>query len=103
MEGRDIGSRVFPDTPFKFYLDASPTVRVERRLRQLHDAGRHDAPRDRVAADVRSRDLRDSTRSESPLVVDETYVVVDTDRLDRDGVVDEIVRHVEHAGRAGCP
>ncbi len=99
LEGRDIGSRVFPETPFKFYLDASPEVRVERRLRQLREAGRDDVPRASVEEDVRSRDRRDSTRSESPLIVDDTYTVVDTDDLDREGVVEAIVRRVEEAPR----
>src|SRR5438874_6974959 len=65
MEGRDIGSVVFPETPFKFYIDASPEVRVQRR--------RAEGQRDEVA----TRDRADSSSVGSPLVVAPADVVVD--------------------------
>jgi len=68
MEGRDIGSVVFPDTPFKFYVDADPAVRAARR------AG------DGYADQVTRRDQLDSTRKVSPLVVPPGAFVVDTSR-----------------------
>ena len=60
VEGRDIGSVVFPDTPYKFYIDASPEVRAQRRAAQGH--------RDEIAR----RDQADSSRAASPLVVPKT-------------------------------
>ena len=81
MEGRDIGSAVFPQTPYKFYIDASLEVRAQRRAAQ---AG---AGQDNLAA----RDYIDSHRRTSPLVIAEDAHVVDSSRLTIDGVVGEII------------
>lgn len=86
MEGRDIGSVVFPDTPYKFYIDASPQVRSQRRARQ----GERDA--------IAMRDHADSSRLASPLVVAKDAEVVDTSNLTIDGVVDEIIRRLKLKG-----
>ena len=75
MEGRDIGSVVFPATPYKFYLDASPEERARRRARE----GAVDS--------VAERDRLDSTRATAPLKVPEGAVVIDTTHLDLDGVI----------------
>jgi cytidylate kinase len=83
MEGRDIGSIVFPDTPYKFYLDASPEVRAQRRAAQ--------GERDAVAA----RDHADSSRADSPLVVAKDAQFIDTSHLSIAEVVDEILRQLE--------
>jgi cytidylate kinase len=66
MEGRDIGTVVVPETPFKFYLDAAPGVRAERRHAELAQQGGAPDP-DEVARQLAERDARDSSRSESPL------------------------------------
>ena len=80
MEGRDIGTAVFPDTPHKFYLDASPEIRRQRRAAQgLEDS-------------IESRDRIDSTRSIAPLSIASDARVIDTSQLTLDGVVDEILR-----------
>lgn len=79
IEGRDIGSVVFPDTPFKFYIDASPEVRAQRRAAQGH--------RDEIA----QRDRADSSRATSPLIVAKDAEVIDTSRMSISQVVDEIV------------
>jgi cytidylate kinase len=94
LEGRDIGTRVFPDTPFKFFLDARPDVRGERRRQELAAAGR-DLSLEQVVEDLARRDLRDSTRADSPLTRDPSYTFVDTSDLDIDGVVEEMARVVE--------
>jgi cytidylate kinase len=86
MEGRDIGSVVFPETPFKFYIDASPEVRAQRRLAE--------GQRDEIAA----RDRADSSRAASPLVIAPDAVVIDTSSLTIDGVVDEILRQLKQKG-----
>lgn len=79
MEGRDIGSVVFPDTPFKFYIDASPEVREQRRKAEGID--------DSIA----KRDKLDSSRKASPLVIPEDAVVVDSSHLDIDEVVNAVL------------
>jgi CMP/dCMP kinase len=86
MEGRDIGSVVFPGTPFKFYIDASPEVRLQRR--------RAEGQRDEIAA----RDRADSSRAVSPLMVAPDAEVIDTSALTIDGVVDEIMRRLKQKG-----
>jgi cytidylate kinase len=79
MEGRDIGSVVFPDTPYKFYIDASPEVREARRRAEGID--------DSIA----KRDRIDSSRKASPLVIPEDAVVVDSSFLSADEVVDTVI------------
>ncbi len=82
VEGRDIGSVVFSDTPYKFYIDASPEVRAQRRAAQGH--------RDEIAR----RDQADSSRATSPLVVAKDAEVIDTSNLTVEQVVDEIVKRL---------
>jgi len=82
VEGRDIGSVVFPDTPYKFYIDASPEVRSQRRAAQGH--------RDEIA----QRDRADSSRPTSPLVVAKDAQVIDSSHLTVEQVVDEIVNRL---------
>jgi cytidylate kinase len=79
VEGRDIGSVVFPDTPYKFYIDASPQVRLQRRAAQ--------GERDEIAI----RDRADSLRSVSPLVIAKDAHVIDTSHLTIQQVIDEII------------
>jgi cytidylate kinase len=79
VEGRDIGSVVFPDADVKVFLTASAAERARRRAQ------------DETAEDLSRRDLLDSTRAVSPLVVPEGAVVVDTTARPIDDVVDEIV------------
>jgi cytidylate kinase len=79
IEGRDIGSVVFPDTPCKFYIDASPEVRAQRRAAQGH--------RDEIA----QRDRADSSRAASPLIIAKDAEVIDSSRMSIDAVVDEII------------
>lgn len=79
MEGRDIGSVVFPETPYKFYLDASPEIRAQRRAAQgLEDQ-------------IAQRDRLDSSRVAAPLVIADDAQVIDSSHLTIDGVVGEIV------------
>jgi len=94
MEGRDIGSVVFPDAEVKIYLDADPAVRAGRRVREMEEKGqRLDAGE--VEREIRERDRRDSTRADSPLVRAPDAVYVDTTALGLDEVervILEIVR-----------
>src|SRR5436190_14622838 len=79
VEGRDIGSVVFPNTPYKFYVDASPAVRLQRRAAQ--------GGRDEIAL----RDRADSLRPVSPLVIAKDAHVIDTSHLTIQQVISEIV------------
>ncbi len=88
MEGRDIGSTVFPDTPYKFYIDASPEVRRLRRQVQ----GQTD--------EISSRDRADSSRRASPLVIADDAQVIDSSHLTIDGVVGEIIGRLKLKGLA---
>lgn len=92
MEGRDIGTKVFPDAEVKIFLEADPNVRMERRLKQ-REAAPEQAPH--IAAELRDRDHRDATRAASPLVPAPDAVIVDSTHLTIDGVIqraEEIVR-----------
>jgi cytidylate kinase len=86
MEGRDIGSVVFPGTPYKFYIDASPEVRMRRRQAQ--------GLRDPIAA----RDRADSSRQAAPLIIAEDAHVIDSSNLTIEGVVGEIVGRLKMKG-----
>jgi len=78
MEGRDIGTKVFPGANLKIFLDADPVVREQRRMEQQRIKGEVAA---NVAADLRERDRRDRTRAASPLVAAEDAVVIDSTKL----------------------
>ena len=81
MEGRDIGTVVYPRAQVKIYLDASPEVRARRRVGELGgDYGQ-------VLREIRERDDRDATRADSPLRQAEDAVYVDTGDLDEEGVI----------------
>jgi cytidylate kinase len=90
MEGRDIGSVVFPHADLKIFLDASPEVRAERRLRELQEKGEA-LGLDQVLADVRQRDRRDREREMSPLVRAADAVIVDNTAMDAEETARVIV------------
>ena len=94
LEGRDIGTRVFPDTPHKFFLDSRPDVRFKRRFDELTAAGTP-VTFDQVVAEISRRDLRDSTRTDSPLTRDGSYTFIDSSDLSIDDVVERMARQVE--------
>jgi cytidylate kinase len=93
LEGRDIGTKVFPDTRHKFFLTARPEVRAERRYRELMARGQA-VDFDKVLAETVQRDTQDSTRADSPLTYDSSYTVVDTSDLTIPEVVSRIVEAV---------
>jgi len=98
MEGRDIGTKVFPDADLKIFLDADPAVREQRRLQQQNASG---ASAQAMADELRRRDLRDRTRAASPLVPAEDAVVLDTTRLSEDQVLARIEALVKDKRKAG--
>jgi CMP/dCMP kinase len=90
VEGRDIGFVVFPETPFKFYIDASPEIRARRRAAQgLKDSPAH---RDRI----------DSSRRSSPLMIADDAEVIDTSSLTIDRVLKDVVTRLQRKGMASA-
>lgn len=83
MDGRDIGTVVFPNAELKLFLTASPEVRAERRFKELIEKGEKPVMAD-VLADVNDRDYRDTHRDESPLRQAEDAVVVDNSNMSRE-------------------
>ena len=94
LDGRDIGTAVFPDADVKFYLDADPSSRSQRRHHELVAAG---TPEELSVIDreIRERDRTDSTRTESPLIRPADAIVLDTTRLTPDEVVEKMLAAVE--------
>lgn len=90
MEGRDIGSVVFPDARVKVFLSASPEERARRRCSQLTDSGER-VDQDSVLREVLRRDELDSTREDSPLTIARDAFKLDTTALTIDDVVERIV------------
>lgn len=95
-EGRDQGSVVFPDANVKFYLDASPTVRAQRRAAQLKQAGHH-VDLAQLRELIIARDRRDSTRSDGPLICPADAVRIDTSDMTLDQVVSLLADRVQQA------
>lgn len=89
-EGRDVGTKVFPAAPVKFFLEADPTVRAERRHRELVAAG-HGAAIEQTSAELAGRDNRDRSRSAAPLVAAEDAHHIDTSRLSAEEVVNRML------------
>jgi cytidylate kinase len=92
MEGRDIGTKVFPDADLKVFLDAHPDVREKRRLLQQQISG---PLAEQVAAELRQRDQRDRTRANSPLEPASDAVILDSTDLGEDEVLARIERCIQ--------
>lgn len=90
MEGRDIGTKVFPDAEVKIFLDAAPEVRGERRFKQ-DPVGAGERQPEAVLKELRERDQRDRTRATSPLVPAPDAVVIDSTRMG----IEEVIRRAE--------
>lgn len=87
MEGRDIGTKVFPDADIKIFLDADPVIREQRRLEQQKIKG---PSAQEIADQLRERDKRDRTRAASPLVAAPDAVIIDSSHLSEDQVAAQI-------------
>jgi CMP/dCMP kinase len=87
MEGRDIGTKVFPDADLKIFLDADPVVREQRRMSQQKIGGEVAAS---VAAELRERDRRDRTRAASPLIPAADAMMIDSSSMNEDEVLARI-------------
>jgi CMP/dCMP kinase len=92
MEGRDIGTKVFPDADIKVFLDADPVIREQRRVQQQHLRG---ASTESMAAELRDRDHRDRTRANSPLQAATDAVMLDSTSLSEEEVLERLQSLVE--------
>ncbi len=90
MEGRDIGTAVFPNADLKIFLDADPAVRAERRIEQVA-VRNDDAAAKALREDLRRRDQRDATRTASPLTPAADAIVLDSSKL----TIDEVLARIE--------
>ena len=91
MDGRDIGTVVFPKAELKLFLTASPDIRAKRRFDELKEKGQM-PDFNEVLADVKDRDYRDTHRAESPLRQAEDAVVIDNSHMTREEQLDEVLR-----------
>jgi cytidylate kinase len=97
LEGRDIGTKVFPHTPYKFFLDARPEIRFRRRHQQLTAQGRTPSLAE-VGRQVEERDRQDQQRQDSPLTCDASYRRLDASEKSAEAVVEEMLRAVAEIG-----
>jgi cytidylate kinase len=93
VEGRDIGTVVFPDAEFKIFMVADVKMRAERRLKELHEMGENRSLQE-VMTDLKRRDEKDSTRSHSPLQKADEAIEIDTSMLSIDQQVEKIINLV---------
>jgi CMP/dCMP kinase len=94
MDGRDIGTVIFPDAGAKFYLDAPAEVRGKRRYEEMRQAGRHDRSLEEIVEDIRRRDHQDSTRSHAPLARAPDACYIDNTHEGPDEVLAIMMRRV---------
>ena len=93
VEGRDIGTVVFPDAEFKIFMVADVKMRAERRLKELHEMGENRSLQE-VLSDLKRRDEKDSTRVHSPLQKADKAIEIDTSMLSIDQQVEKIINLV---------
>ena len=93
LEGRDIGSVVFPNADIKFFLTATPEARARRRFMEDQSKGRI-STYEQTLAEINERDKRDTTRSDSPLTISDDAVVIDTSELDLSEVFETMLAKI---------
>ncbi len=98
LDGRDIGTVVFPNAELKIFLVASPEVRAQRRMLERIEKGNNTQTLEETIEEIKTRDQKDSTRAISPLKKAEDAIEVDTSNMNIDAVVKEIVRLVTERG-----
>ena len=96
LNGRDIGTVVFPDADVKFFLTAQPEERAERRYKEDQMTASSSATYAETLADMMERDRRDSTRADSPLKVAEDAIVIDSTGKSIQQVFEEMMQKVSH-------
>lgn len=94
MDGRDIGSVVFPDADLKLFLTASDSVRAKRRFEEMLNKGLK-VSYDEILCNIKNRDMLDSTRSDSPLIIEKDAIVIDNSNMSIDDQIDKISQLIE--------
>ena len=100
LEGRDIGSVVFPNADYKFFLTAKPEARAQRRFAEDAAKGRT-STYEQTLAEINERDARDVSREDSPLTIAEDAIVIDTSELDLTEVFEQMLGKIRE--RTGVP
>ena len=93
MDGRDIGTKVFPDAQVKVFLDASLDVRARRRFEEERERGR-EVSVESIRAELEERDRRDRERAATPLVKAPDAIFIDTSDMPLDGVIEQVLEIV---------
>jgi len=94
MDGRDIGSVVFPDADLKLFLTASASVRAKRRFEEMIKKGLT-VSYDDIVYNINNRDMLDPTRSDSPLIIEKDAIVIDNSNMSIDDQIDKISQLIE--------
>ncbi len=92
-EGRDIGTVVFPDAAFKFYLDAGVDERARRRIKELRDKGK-EVDEEQLKQEIVERDTKDFTRKVGPLKKADDAIVIDSTSLSIEEVIEEMLKYI---------
>lgn len=100
LDGRDIGTVIAPDAEVKLFVKATPMIRAQRRFAELRKGGA-DVSLDRVLADIRARDERDSNRAAAPLIAADDAVTLDTSFLSIEAAVQRAIEIVEASRKRG--
>jgi CMP/dCMP kinase len=95
MDGRDIGTTVFPDAPVKFFMTADPKIRAERRFKELESKGNNKTTLEEVFENLAHRDYADTTRKESPLVRADDAIILDNTDLTQEEQLDFALERVQ--------
>ena len=96
MDGRDIGTVVFPEAEVKFFVTAQPEIRAERRYNELQRNGNQTITLEEVQANLLERDKLDSSRDESPLIQSPDATLIDTSHLTPDEQLNLALKHIEN-------
>lgn len=94
LDGRDIGTVIFPEASLKFYVDADIEVRAERRLKELTGQG-HQTTYEKVLEDMKIRDARDGGRNFRPMKAADNAIHIDTTSMGPDAVFQEALKHIQ--------
>ena len=95
MDGRDIGTTVFPNSPLKFFMTADPKIRAERRFKELESKGNNLTTLEEVFENLAHRDYADTTRKESPLVRADDAIILDNTDLTQEEQLNFAIGKVE--------
>jgi CMP/dCMP kinase len=98
MDGRDIGTVVFPNAKYKIFLTANPEVRAARRKKEMEEKG-HTVDFNQLLEEIKERDYMDENRADSPLVAAEDAIIIDTTALSFDEVLEKIITLIRSGNR----